>query len=69
MKTTLAKQEPQEASMLRSILGHDWRKSEAHLLFLSKFLHAKTAEEFAKADYWKDCCQRSKIDPFPTVEN
>jgi hypothetical protein len=40
--------------MLRSLLGHDWRKSEAHLLFLSKFLHAKTAEEFSRTDSWKD---------------
>jgi hypothetical protein len=40
--------------MLRSILDHDWRKSKAHLLLLSKFLHAKTAQEFDKADSWKD---------------
>ena len=40
--------------MLRSLLGLDWCKSEAHLLFLSKFLHARAAEGFAEADYWQD---------------
>lgn len=40
--------------MLRSLLGFDWRKSQAHLLLLSKFLYPQTAEGFAKADYWKD---------------
>jgi len=40
--------------MLRSVLGFDWRKSEAHLLFLSKFLTPKAAQDFAKSDDWKD---------------
>lgn len=40
--------------MLRSLIGFDWRKSQAHLLLLSKFLYPQTAERFAKADYWKD---------------
>lgn len=49
--------------MLRSLLVLDWRKSKAHLLFLSKFLdardaqeflHAGTAQEFAKIGSWKD---------------
>ena len=40
--------------MLRSLLGFDWRKSKAHLLLLSKFLHGETAQAFAKADYWKE---------------
>lgn len=40
--------------MLQSLLGFDWRKSQAHLLLLSKFLYPQTAEGFAKADYWKD---------------
>lgn len=40
--------------MLRSLIGFDWRKSRAHLLLLSKFLHPQSAEGFAKADYWKD---------------
>jgi hypothetical protein len=40
--------------MPRSFLGLDWRKSQAHLLFLSKFQHPQTVQGFAKADYWKD---------------
>lgn len=39
--------------MSRSRLGHDWRKSQAHLLLLSKFLHAATAGETAWAPGWK----------------
>lgn len=40
--------------MFRSLFGLDWRKSEAHLLFLTKFLRTRTAQEFANADYWRD---------------
>lgn len=40
--------------MLKSLQDFDWRKSKAHLLFLSKFLHARTAQESAKADSWMD---------------
>jgi len=40
--------------MVRSLLGFDWHRSQAHLLFLSKFLYPKTTQEFAKLDYWKD---------------
>ncbi len=36
--------------MSPSLFGVDWRKSDAHLLFLSKFLSPKTADDFAKAD-------------------
>jgi hypothetical protein len=39
--------------MLRFLLGFDWRKSNAHLLFLSKFLHPKTPDDFAESDAWK----------------
>ena len=39
--------------MLRSLFGIDWHKSSPHLLFLSKFLHTHTIEDFAKADNWK----------------
>lgn len=39
--------------MLRYLLGFDWRKSNAHLLFLSRFLHPKTPDDFAESDAWK----------------
>ncbi len=39
--------------MLRSLLGLDWRKSNAPLLLLSKFLHPQTSDHFAKLDNWK----------------
>ena len=42
-----------EGFMLRSLLGFDWRKSKAHLLLLSKFLHPKTVDDFAESDAWK----------------
>lgn len=38
--------------MQTSLLGINWRKSNAHLLLLSKFLHPNSIDEFAKADYW-----------------
>ncbi|OGN89166.1 MAG: hypothetical protein A2158_00255 [Chloroflexi bacterium RBG_13_46_14] len=31
----------------------DWRNSKAHLLLLSKYLHANSYEYFAQHDYWK----------------
>jgi len=40
--------------MLRSLVGFDWRKSQAHLLLLTHFIYPNTAQQFAKADYWKD---------------
>ncbi len=40
--------------MLTSLLGFNWRKSNAHLLLLSKFLHPSSIDEFAKADYWNN---------------
>jgi hypothetical protein len=40
--------------MQTSLLGINWRKSNAHLLLLSKFLHPNSIEEFAKADYWNN---------------
>jgi hypothetical protein len=39
--------------MLRFLLGFDWQKSNAHLLFLSKFLHPKTPDDFAESDVWE----------------
>lgn len=39
--------------MLRSLLGSEWRKSNAHLLLLSKFLHPRTADDFAESDAWR----------------
>jgi len=39
--------------MLRSLLGFEWRKSNAHLLLLSKFLHPRTLDDFATSDAWK----------------
>jgi hypothetical protein len=43
--------------MLRSPRGFEWRKSQAHLLFLSKFLYSQAAQDFAKADYWRDALE------------
>lgn len=31
----------------------NWRKSKAHLLLLSKFIHAQQPDSFAELDYWK----------------
>jgi len=39
--------------MLRSLFGFDWRKSNAHLLLLSKFLRPRTVDDFAESDAWK----------------
>lgn len=39
--------------MLRSLLDFEWRKSNAHLLLLSKFLHPRTVDDFAESDAWK----------------
>jgi hypothetical protein len=32
----------------------DWKKSKAHLLLLSKFIHANRFEDFARHDFWKN---------------
>ena len=40
--------------MFRLFKSFDWRKSKAHLLLLSKFIHANRFEDFAKHDYWKN---------------
>ena len=40
--------------MQTSLLGINWRKSNAHLLLLSKFLNSNSIDEFAKADYWNN---------------
>jgi len=39
--------------MLRSIFGFDWRKSPAHLLFLSKFRRPRAMGDFTQSDIWK----------------
>jgi len=39
--------------MLRSLFGFDWRKSNAHLLLLSKFIRPKIMGDFTKSDAWK----------------
>jgi hypothetical protein len=39
--------------MLRFLLGFTRRKSNAHLLFLSKFLHPRTPDDFAESDVWE----------------
>lgn len=40
--------------MLHSIMGFNWKKSKAHLLLLSKFIHAHNPEDFTKSDDWKN---------------
>lgn len=40
--------------MLRSSLGFDWKKSSAHMLFLSKFRTPRTIEDFTKTESWKE---------------
>ena len=40
--------------MLRSLTGFDWKKSKAHWLLLSKFIHPQNQDDFAKSDIWKD---------------
>lgn len=39
--------------MLRALFGFQWRKSNAHLLLLSKFLNPKMVDEFSESDAWK----------------
>ncbi len=39
--------------MLRSIFGFDWKKSSAHLLFLSKFRTPRATDDFSKSDTWR----------------
>ncbi len=39
--------------MLRSLFGIDWRKSNAHVLLLSKFLSPRQADDFALSESWK----------------
>jgi hypothetical protein len=42
-----------ENNMLRSIMGNDWKKSKAHWLLLSKFLHPQNPDDFSKSDIWE----------------
>jgi len=37
---------------LRSLFGKDWRKSQAHLLLLSKFLRGQEADRYDGAEDW-----------------
>ena len=39
--------------MLRSILGFDWQKSNAHWLLLNKFVRPRKPDDFAN-DIWED---------------
>lgn len=55
--------------MLRSLLGFDWRKSQAHLLLLSNFLHPNATQQFAKADYWKDALGETPQQAVKRFEN
>jgi hypothetical protein len=34
--------------------GFDWRKSKAHMLLLSKFVHLENLDNFTKLDYWEN---------------
>ena len=40
--------------MFRSIIGLNWKKSPAHLIFLSKFRTPRNIEEISLQDYWRD---------------
>lgn len=40
--------------MLRSIMGFDWKKSKAHWLLLSKFIHPQNPDDFSKSDIWEN---------------
>ena len=40
--------------MLRSLLSFDWKKSPAHLLFLSKFINPRTINDFSNSIAWKE---------------
>jgi len=39
--------------VLRCLFGFDWRKSNAHLLLLSKFIRPRTKDDFVRSDAWK----------------
>lgn len=39
--------------MLRSLFGFEWKKSPAHLLFLSKFRTPRAVDDFSKSDTWR----------------
>jgi hypothetical protein len=43
-----------EQGMLRSLLGVDWKKSKAHLLLLSKFIHPQKPDDFSNSDIWEN---------------
>lgn len=40
--------------MFRPIMGFDERKSNAHLLFLSKFVHPRSPNDFVQSEDWKN---------------
>lgn len=40
--------------MLRSLIGFDWKKSKAHWLLLSKFIHPQNPDDFSKSDIWEN---------------
>jgi len=39
--------------MLSFIFGFDWKKSPAHLLFLSKFCRPRAIDDFSQSDIWE----------------
>ena len=39
---------------MHSIMGFDWKKSKAHLLLLSKFIHAQRPDYFVESSDWKN---------------
>jgi hypothetical protein len=45
--------------MLGSLFGVDWKKSAAHRLLLSRFLHPQDPQEFADKDYWQNALRES----------
>jgi hypothetical protein len=34
-------------------MGFDWKKSKAHWLLLTKFLHPQNPDDFSKSDIWE----------------
>lgn len=48
--------------MFRSLLGFDWKKSPAHLLFLSKFREPRNIEDISRQDYWQDVLDEKPLE-------
>src|SRR4030066_676755 len=39
--------------MFRSLMGFDWKKSKAHWLLLSKFIHPQNIDNYVSSDFWE----------------